>query len=188
MKSLEDRFQWILKGSNSQPPNISKYLLTEMIHWGGNVNGVSGNFDRFSHNVCLRDVVGELVKNIDEPKQAIRIAMEISGLGLHYASMLLRFLAPEKYAILDNEVQDWLRTQSQQEIEPTAYHFYIHSLPLPIIEDGKFASMATGYVAYLEILNEIRNGLEKYQIEKPECQQHQEGWRVADVGMALLEA
>ena len=107
------------------------------------------------------------MKNLDEPKQAIRIALEIPGLGLHYASMLLRFLAPEKYAILDNEVQDWLRTQSQQDIKPTADHFYIDSLPLPSIEDGKFASMVTGYVAYLEILNEIREGLEKFQIEKP---------------------
>lgn len=105
--SLEARFSW-LRNNSSLEQTASKYLVQEMIEWGGSQNGVLQKFNDASGEVNLYNCVQEIIKNINSPRDAILSALQLPGLGLTYASKFLRFMEPGKYGALDSRIRDAL--------------------------------------------------------------------------------
>jgi hypothetical protein len=91
--SLEHRFAWVVR---NYPANnsASKYLLREMIEWGGSQNGVLQKFNDGCGEVNLFTIIHEVVNNLSDPSRAISSALGLPGFGLAYASKLLRFMQP----------------------------------------------------------------------------------------------
>src|SRR3990172_4894502 len=73
--SLEKRFQWVVKNYAANN-SASKYLLQEMIEWGGSQNGVLQKFNDASGEVNLFEVVGDVINNLSSPKKAISSALQ----------------------------------------------------------------------------------------------------------------
>jgi hypothetical protein len=151
-------------------------LLREMIQWGGSQNGVLQKFDENLGGICLDSALWRVIEAMDRPEDAIRAALEIPAFGLTYASKLLRFLDPVRYAALDSQIRGLLL-----EREPG----------FPTIFDGNTKSMVAGYVAFLEVLERIRHEAQKAKVVRPECklaaaQGETQGWRNADIEMALF--
>jgi hypothetical protein len=70
-----------------------------MIQWGGSQNGVLEKFDNALGSYCLHAKLKATLQSIQIPHRAIEAALDIAGLGLTYASKLLRFLDPERYGV-----------------------------------------------------------------------------------------
>jgi hypothetical protein len=103
ISSLEKRFAWVV-GNYSKNNSASKYLLQEMIEWGGSQNGILQKFNDRCGEVNLFEALREEVNNLSEPSEAISSALKLPGLGLAYASKLLRFMNPEIYGALDANI------------------------------------------------------------------------------------
>lgn len=171
--SLEVRFDW-LKHNSASKRTASKYLLAEMIEWGGSQNGVLQKFNDGCGEANLLEILQNVLNNLSSPANAIDAALEFPGLGLTYASKLLRFLDPCQYGALDSRVRGALSEEGL--------------LKKPI-HDGHRKSMVDGYVAFLEVLSGIRDGLEKNRVLRPACSLanlHDGIWRLADIEMALF--
>ena len=173
--SLEKRFQWLK--SNCTAQGISSiYLIREMIQWGGSQNGVLQKFDDGIGDVNLQLLIKETISQINSPDQAISCALRIPGMGLTYASKLLRFLEPNKYGALDSRVRKAINDR----------------LPgiLPRIYDGNINSMVKGYEDFICYLASLAQQLEAAGINRPVCdlplEQTVTGWRAADIEMALF--
>ena len=168
--SLEKRFIWLRNNSRIEN-TASKYLIQEMIEWGGSQNGVLQKFNDGSGEVNLYDRVQEVIENIKNPRAAISSALKFPGLGLTYASKFLRFLEPGKYGALDSRIRAALLREGV----------------LQRIYDGNANSMIGGYLAFLDYLEILRVGLEKQQIRKPDCALSCTGlWRPSEIEMALF--
>jgi hypothetical protein len=170
IKSLEKRFNWLRE--NCEVSNTASiYLIREMIEWGGSQNGVLQKFSDGCGEVNLYLLIREVIRNLDEPENAIRCALAFPGLGLTYASKLLRFMRPEVYGALDSRIRRALLNQNL----------------LPIIYDGNLNSMITGYLDFLTLLNHLNNQLQKQAIRKPDCNLSGTGiWRPSEIEMALF--
>ena len=93
------------------------------------------------------------------------------GLGLTYASKLLRFMQPETYGALDSRIREALK----------------HEQRLPKIYDGNHNSMVSGYVQFIILLGDIKAVLRQKGIRKPSCGLSNNGdWRACEIEMALF--
>lgn len=178
INSLEVRFNWLRQNHVNQR-TASIYLLREMIQWGGSQNGVLQKFDdRLGEiDVNLYATLKETISHLNTPAKAIESALKLPGMGLTYASKLLRFLDPEKYGALDSRVRGALFER-------------VHDANLPKIYDGNVRSMVKGYVAFLAYINTLERQLATANIQRPECGLKlgsHAGWRVADIEMALFK-
>src|SRR5436309_14787323 len=102
--SLEARFLW-LRAKHSLESTASIYLLKEMIQWGGSQNGVLQKFEDGLGEVNLYELLARTIGNLGSHRDASTSALQIPGMGLTYASKLLRFLDPERYGALDSRVR-----------------------------------------------------------------------------------
>ncbi len=169
--SLEKCFSSLAK--SNVPDNLtSQCILRELIQWGGNQHGILRKFNRgcmeeYNVSECLQVII----YYISEPDKAIRCARDLPGIGLTYASKLLRFIQPELYGALDSRIKNAL---------------YDNKL-LKKIWDGNIHSEVSGYVHFIKLLNVIRDKLKTHDIKKPECSQTSDGtWRISEIEMALF--
>ena len=170
INSLEMRFIWLCNNSVEQN-TASKYLIQEMIEWGGSQNGVLQKFNDGSGEVNLLELIQEIIANLDSPERAITNSLSLPGLGLTYASKLLRFMKPEKYGALDKRIRDSLLTRNL----------------LRKINDGNSNSMVNGYLEFLKLLNNLKSQLEDQRVKKPDCSLSNTGlWRPSEIEMALF--
>jgi hypothetical protein len=168
--SLEMRFAWVVSNYSSNE-SASRYLLQEMIEWGGSQNGILQKFNDATGEVNLFEVVGSIIDCLSDPKQSISCALRLPGLGLTYASKLLRFMKPEIYGALDSRIRKALHQEGK----------------LPQIHDSLPSSMVAGYVQFVTLLQELRNDLESKNIRKPSCHLSKDGtWRASEIEMALF--
>lgn len=175
ISSLEKRFDW-LRGNYIIEKTSSIYLFREMIQWGGSQNGVLQKFDDRLGETDLYDLMSATIKNLPVPADAISSALDIPGMGLTYASKLLRFLDPDNYGALDSRVRDALNKRANV---------------LPKIYDGNANSMIKGYVAFQSLLNSHKTNLETGNVIRPQCLlavgSGRTAWRTADIEMALFQ-
>lgn len=170
ISALEKRFEWVVN-NYAVNNSASKYLLQEMIEWGGSQNGVLQKFNDGSGEVNLFGVMQDIISSLATPRQAMSAALRIPGLGLTYASKLLRFMKPDTYGALDARIRRALQ----------------HEGLLPPIHDGNINSMVSGYVAFLELLDEIKVQLHANEIRKPICHLSDNGiWKASEIEMALF--
>lgn len=171
---LERRFRW-LKINYEIKSTASIYLLKEMVQWGGSQNGTLQKFEDGIEQHNLQELLHNTIADLGDTKRAITAALKFPGMGLTYASKLLRFLDPERYGALDSRLRD----------------AFIKRIPsaLPAI-NGSTPSMVTGYVAFTDYIDSLKTQLDSKNIHRPECRLptgHGSGlWRSADVEMALF--
>ncbi|WP_213954612.1 hypothetical protein [Variovorax sp. dw_954] len=174
--SLEKRFAW-LRRNHAASRTSSLHLIRELIQWGGSQNGVLQKFDERLGEVHLYEMIAKVIANIQDPKAALEAALEIPGMGLTYASKLLRFLDPENYGALDSRVRGALAEHAE-------------STGVPKIYDGNLNSMVKGYVAFLKYLAHLQKQLAHAAIARPQCNLPAGAsamkWRAADIEMALF--
>src|SRR5437016_14586935 len=101
IRSLERRFLHY----RNNPHFMPLFLVREMIQWGGSQNAVLEKFDNALGTYCLHTKLNTVLKSIQLPGEAIQAAMDIPSLGLTYASMLLRFIDPQRYGSLDERIR-----------------------------------------------------------------------------------
>ncbi len=171
ISNLEERFRRYRESPDSNPVP----LIEEMIQWGGNQYGILKKFDSALGLYCLEDRLHAVLDRLQSPASAIDAALAIRGLGLTYASKLLRFLAPERYGALDSRLR--------KALTPSV---------LPKIYDGRnrFAkrSMIKGYCAFSNYLDDLRRQLLINGINRPCETEEQLFWRPADIEMALFQS
>jgi hypothetical protein len=168
--SLETRFGNLVASS----PTAPIYLVREMIHWGGSQNGVLEKFDTKLGQYSFADAFSSVVEALHEPERAINAALQIPGLGLSYASKLLRFLKPQIYGALDGQIR--------KSLDSIAFN-----APPPNIWDGNHRSMIRGYVWFIDALLELRLRLESASICRPSDSNDVQPWRAADLEMAIFQ-
>jgi hypothetical protein len=174
--SLEQRFEW-LRANHAHGADGAPHLIKEMIQWGGSQNGVLQKFEDQAGAVNIQLVLADVIGKLGEPAAALESALSLPGLGLTYASKLLRFLDPIRYGALDGRIREASKLPAL-------------GVALPLIYDGNVRSMVKGYVAFLGILQGIRAQLAERGITRPACALGDEGdggWRAADVEMALFQ-
>lgn len=170
IKSLEDRFLWFKENAEYEKTS-SRYLIEEMIEWGGSQNGVLQKYNDRLGDTNLYDLLQKIVSDLDDPRAAISAALKLPGLGLTYASKLLRFMNPEMYGALDSRIRGALVKDGKMEK----------------IYDSSAESMIAGYLRFLDLLSSIQNELHDKKILKPDCSLSKGGkWRPADIEMALF--
>lgn len=106
---------------------------------GRKPNGVLEKFGNALGSHCLNTSLHAVLNGLEDPRTAIQAALEIPGLGLTYASKLLRFLDPERYGALDGRIRRALGG-----LVPS---------PVPKVFDGNRPSMTNGYCAFVEYLH-----------------------------------
>lgn len=111
ISSLERRFSNL----EATPAQAPIYLIREMIHWGGSQNGVLEKFELQLGTYNLAHAFERIRAVLDSPKDAISAALDIPGVGLSYASKLLRFIRPETYGALDSQIRKFL-LESRKEL------------------------------------------------------------------------
>ncbi|MCE4058716.1 hypothetical protein LXM60_00640 [Pandoraea sputorum] len=171
ISSLERRF------SNLEvtPAQAPIYLIREMIHWGGSQNGVLEKFELQLGTYNLAHAFELIREGLNDPGKAISAALDIPGMGLSYASKLLRFLRPETYGALDSQIRKFL-LESRKE------------LPfLNVIYDGNRNSMVNGYVKFIAMLKELKASLEDAAVPRPSMTEERLTWRASDIEMALFQ-
>lgn len=169
ISSLERRFERVRQQRGDAPI----YLIREMIEWGGSQNGVLQKFDDAIGTYCLTTQLTRILDAMDRGRrEAIETALEIPGLGLSYASKLLRFLDPENYGALDSRIRGAL--------DPT-----VHGVPK--IYDGHPSSMVRGYCAFLGYLDTLKAELQRQNVVKPPDERGVPGWRAGHIEMALFQ-
>jgi hypothetical protein len=82
-----------------------------MLQWGGSQNGVLQKFEDGVAEVCFADSLRSVLSKLSVPRDAIKSALTIPGLGLTYASKLLRLLNPEGYGALDSRIRRGLEVK-----------------------------------------------------------------------------
>jgi hypothetical protein len=169
INSLERRFLHYRNCPDSAP----LFLVREMILWGGSQNGVLEKFDNALGSHCLNTKLNAVLEALPHPRNAVHAALDIPGLGLTYASKLLRFLDPDRYGALDGRIRKAL-----SKLSPS---------PLPKIFDGNKQSMTSGYCAFSEYLEGLGRELLTNGIPFPSELEERSSWRAADIEMALFQ-
>lgn len=173
--SLEQRFNWLRLNCKSEN-TAGIYLLKEMIQWGGSQNGTLQKFEDGIEQHGLLQLVLYTVASLQNPEKAIASALKFPGMGLTYASKMLRFFDPEHYGAIDSRIRKALL-----EREPSV---------LPKIYDSSNQSMVAGYVAFSRYVDLIKTQLDEEGIARPACELPaglgSTHWRSADVEMALF--
>ena len=147
-----------------------------MIQWGGSQNGVLQKFDDGLGEVNLFQHIEQIVNNLATPELDIKSALLVPGMGLTYASKMLRFFDPNVYGALDSRVRKALTERA-----PTA---------ISKIYDSNITSMVDGYAMFIEYLASLKSELERAAIVRPACElplgNGNTSWRAADIEMALF--
>ncbi len=171
--SLESRFEWFrLNYGVEETAAIN--LVREMIAWGGSQNGVLEKFEDRLGEINLYDLMSETISHLSSPKDAISRALKIPGMGLTYASKLLRFLDPDTYGALDSRICRALRTRV-----PEAH--------IPAVNSDR--TKVKAFEAFVDYLMHVREQLDKANVTRPDCRLTRgsgAGWRAADIEMALF--
>ena len=174
MASLERRFGWLRVYFQAPPVVAPMPLVEEMILWGGNRHGILTKFRSGVTDPMLITAVGNVISHLATPADAIADALTLPGFGLTTASMLLRFLDPEHYGILNGAIRSALQEHAD----------------MPPVYVGNNPSMERGYVWYIQYLQNLQQQLDAQQILRPACAlplgQSPSGWRIADIEMALF--
>lgn len=175
IESLERRYGWLKNNCNTKH-TASIYLMQEMIQWGGSQNGILQKFEDGIGEVNLQFQVAETIRNLGTPNLAIESALKIPGMGLTYASKLLRFIEPNTYGALDSRVRKAINDRI-----PGA---------VPRIFDGNTNSMVKGYASFVQYLASLKQQLQAAGINRPNCKlpsgNSSTGWRSANIEMALF--
>jgi hypothetical protein len=170
MSSLEQRFAWL---KNNASTTSGAYLFREMIQWGGSQNGVLQKVDDGADRVCFSTTMNAVVVSLGQPAKALGAALDIPGIGLTYASKLLRFLDPDNYGALDSRIRSGLIERCGWDVK---------------ILDANHKSMISGYEKYLVELQRLRRALVGGKYKCPESGMSKSGkWRLADVEIALFQ-
>ena len=82
ISSLENRFAWVVLNF-SENNSGSKYLIQEMIEWGGSQNGILQKFNDGYGEVNLFMLIHDVVNNLSDPNRAISSALVLPGLAFH---------------------------------------------------------------------------------------------------------
>jgi hypothetical protein len=176
INSLECRFKW-LKNNHLSAHTASLYLVREMVQWGGSQNGVLQKFDDRIGETNLYDCMKTIIADLGDTERAIASALEVPGMGLTYASKLLRFLDPKKFGALDSRVRGAIEKHADE-------------IKIPKIYDGNINSMIKGYSAFIDYIERLKQQLAAAGIARPDCALPKEegvtGWRAADIEMALF--
>ena len=170
IQSLETRFNW-LKLNHRIRKTSSIYLLREMIQWGGSQNGILQKFDDRLGEVNLHELLSETIDHLDTPSEAIRSALKFPGMGLTYASKLLRFLDPHVYGAFDLRIRGALTNV------------------LNMGGDMESAKV-DNYVTFLNYVKKLQQQLVAADIQRPRCELPigaAAGWRAADIEMAIFK-
>lgn len=173
--SLERRFEW-LKNNCEKENTASFYLIKEMIQWGGSQNGTLQKFEENLGKYNLHQLMLDTLSSLTSREKSIATALQFPGMGLTYASKMLRFLDPEHFGALDNRIRNAFKEK----------------LPdvLPTIFDSSHQSMITGFAAYTKYIETIKNQLNGERIMRPKCAlpigANETHWRAADIEMALF--
>jgi hypothetical protein len=175
---LERRFAWLA----TQPgPVPATYLVRDMIQWGGSQNGCLQKFDDGIGSIRLQDMLHDVIANRSNCRDAIANAMAIPGLGLTYASKLLRFVDPVRYGALDSRLREALDLYKGKDPRLDT---------MPNIADRK-SSAVPGYVWFCRFIELQIAELEEAHISRPDCDlpraPNLTGWRAADIEMALFQ-
>jgi hypothetical protein len=177
--SLETRFAWL----RDQPPSqrtSGLYLLREMAQWGQGKRQktILQRFDDAVGEYCVKDVLSEVIANLEAPARAIQSAMKIEGFGLTYASKLLRFLKPELYGALDSRIGDML-TKIPSELPSNCLSDFLR-------RTGRAGFTKSGaerrYLEFWELIDSLKRELTTVDVPCPRGGP----WRAADVEMALF--
>ena len=161
IRNLESRFGYVRENRNSLNKQAPLFLLREMIKWGGSKKSdVSPKFDDYIGTYCLAKKLAKVVDCLGDTRQAIEAALDIPGLGLTYASKLLRFLQPGNYGALDKRIAKATKRDIQERV---------------LSVNGAKSKDVDRYVAYIEILRELKNELRRTTGET---------WEVAEIEMA----
>lgn len=175
LAALEKRFDW-LKINCESKNTASVYLIKEMIQWGGSQNGTLQKFEDGIGEVNIQQLMFNTISNLHDTKKAISAALNFPGMGLTYASKLLRFLDPERYGALDSRIRSAFADRAPG--------------MLPKIYDSSNTSMVAGYVAFITHIENIKNKLNTNEIQRPQCDLPvgvgSSQWRSADIEMALF--
>ncbi|WP_207002103.1 hypothetical protein [Trinickia mobilis] len=171
ISSLERRFARVVAVPPAETP---VYLIREMIHWGGSQNGVLEKFELQLGSYDLGQAFWKVCSALDDTEAAIDAALDIPGMGLSYASKLLRFLRPETYGALDSQIRRYLAS-AQLEV------------PFRRVFDGNRNSMREGYKSFISILSNLKDRLETSQALRPGEDNKPLPWRAADIEMALFQ-
>ncbi|MDE2463964.1 MAG: hypothetical protein KGO02_09665, partial [Alphaproteobacteria bacterium] len=169
-------FQW-LRQNYTNTEQAGLHLIRDMLAWGGSQNGRREKFDDAFGGKAANAYtwLDQTVQNLDQPQKAIKYALDFPGIGLTYASKLLRFLDPDRYGALDTRLRKALCAANL----------------LDKIIDGNKASLIKGYCTYMDFLGRVQACLEARQIMRPESAlaraNNVTGWRVADIEMALFQ-
>ncbi len=175
--SLEARFGW-LKLNHAIQMTSSVHLIREMIQWGGSQNGVLQKFEDGLGELNLFQSLSAVISQLGDAEQALEAALQIPGMGLTYASKLLRFLDPERFGALDSRLRGALEKET------------VLGLRLRRINDGDVRSVLRGYAEFLGLIEVLKQELERQAVARPECSLCQASnsatWRAADIEMALF--
>lgn len=168
ISSLEERFKYVRENRKVlergfKEYNSPIYLIKEMIQWGGSQNGVLQKFEDPIGTYCLSEKLAAVIDNIDSSEKAMAAAQAIPGLGMTYASKLLRFLAPDKYGALDDQIEKALREQIRTKAEET---------------DRRVSKSECYYAAYIDLLKDYRSELKKTTGKD---------WKMAKIEMAIFQ-
>lgn len=173
--TLEKRFDWLRLHCESNK-TASIYLIKEMIQWGGSQNGTLQKFEDCIEQHNLQELMVKIITNLGWPDKAISAALQFPGMGLTYASKMLRFLDPERYGALDSRIRKALSDKIPGK--------------LPRIHDSSKPNMVNGYVAFTDYLNDLKCQLDAENICRPMCDlpagTGSSKWRSADIEMALF--
>lgn len=173
--SLEERFNW-LRMHCEREKTASIYMIKEMIQWGGSQNGILQKFEDGIEQHNMLHLILETVANLQSPDKAIASALKFPGMGLTYASKMLRFFDPNRYGALDSRIRKALLDRAPE--------------VLPKIYDSSNQSMVAGYLAFTKYVDQIKAQLDEAGIVRPSCELQANDsvtqWRAADIEMALF--
>ncbi|MFT3777154.1 MAG: hypothetical protein QM772_02560 [Ottowia sp.] len=122
IEKLEVRGSALLAGTSREAYKFSQHTCK----WGRG-HRVWGNLERHYTQDALEKALREWFDRVgasDDDRDAIAGGLDIKGLGVSFASKHLRFLAPERYAVLDEVLSIGLGFA----LNPAGYAFFMHEL------------------------------------------------------------
>ncbi len=122
IQALEALGQEVLAGASHKAHDFSRQVCL----WGRGER-VWGNLERYHSQEALSQQLGEWFTSVAQANnaaQAIPGGIAIKGLRVSFASKHLRFLAPERYAVLDEVLSEGLGFA----LNPAGYGLFMHTL------------------------------------------------------------
>ncbi len=174
--TLVNSFAWIVSLEERYAEAVERkdlpiQLIAELILWGGNQNKILAKFSRGIRNGGgYDDRIRRVIEQLDNPGEAIQVALTFQGIGLTYASKLLRFCRPATYGALDRNIRGALGPNLRR------------------IHDGNNQSERAGYTDFLKLIYKYQRDLHLAGISRPAygLRAMSLDWTAAEVEMALF--